>query len=79
MTALNQIQKEIIATLRKNNERPIINVEQGLGKTREKATSEVVRKSDSTVVFEGTGQECADYIFKHKGADISFRTKFRTQ
>jgi len=40
-------------------------------------TSEVVRKSDNTVVFEGSGQQCANYLFTHRGIDIMFRPSTR--
>ena len=45
--------------------------------TKPRATSEVVRKSDRIVVFEGSGQECANYLFEHKGKGIIFRPTTR--
>ena len=77
MTALNQMQKEIMATLRKNIVKPIITAEQGLGKDRPAATHEVINKNTGDVVCSGSGQDCADYLFEYKGNGIIMRPKSR--
>jgi len=37
-------------------------------------THEVVRHSDGEAVHKGTGQQCADYLYKNKGNGIFVRS-----
>jgi len=71
MDAYNEAQKEIMATLAKNNNRPIVNI--GDVEVMGAPTHEVVRHDDAETVYKGTGQQCSNYLYEHKGIGIVMR------
>lgn len=77
VSGLTELQKEILDDVRERGT-TIVNVETGLGKGEKLPTHEVLdlvyHEEEGNVAFQGTQQECQDWITDQGGATFTYKT-----